>query len=84
MSMGYLNRNEGYGSVNATAVNDFPKIKGAAGYNVPPQMQFSDGFAQFGNNAGVNVGNITTRPTFIINDMAVSYTHLTLPTIYSV
>jgi len=69
MSMGYLNRNEGYGSVNATAVNDFPKIKGAAGYNVPPQMQFSDGFAQFGNNAGVNVGNITTRPTFIINDM---------------
>ena len=23
----------------------------------------------FGNNAGINVGNITTRPTFIINDM---------------
>jgi hypothetical protein len=69
MSMGYLNRNEGYGSVNATFVNDFPKIGGVAGHNVPPQIQFSDGLAQFGNNAGVNVGNITTRPTFIINDM---------------
>ena len=31
-------------------------------------MSFSDGFAQFGNNAGVNIGNVTTRPTFIIND----------------
>ncbi len=70
MSMGYLNRNEGYGSVNAKFVDDFPKIAGVAGYNVPPQIQFSDGFAQFGQNAGVNVGNITTRPTFIINDMA--------------
>jgi outer membrane receptor protein involved in Fe transport len=68
MSMGYLNRNEGYGSVNQSFVNDFPQIRGAAGYNVPPQMQFSDGFAQFGTNAGVNIGNVTTRPTFIIND----------------
>jgi outer membrane receptor protein involved in Fe transport len=68
MSMGYLNRNEGYGSVNQSFVNDFPQIAGVAGYNVPPQMSFSDGFAQFGTNAGVNVGNVTTRPTFIIND----------------
>ena len=36
MSMGYLNRNEGYGSVNQSFVNDFPKIAGVAGYNVPP------------------------------------------------
>ena len=68
MSMGYLNRNEGYGSVNQSFVNDFPKIAGVAGYNVPPQMSFSDGFAQFGQNAGINIGNVTTRPTFIIND----------------
>ncbi len=68
MSMGYLNRNEGYGSVNQDFVDDFPKIAGVAGYNVPPQMSFSDGFAQFGTNAGVNIGNVTTRPTFIIND----------------
>ncbi len=69
MSMGYLNRNEGYGSVNQDFVNDFPKIAGVAGYNVPPTMTFGDGFAQMGNNAGINIGNVTTRPTFIINDM---------------
>ena len=69
MSMGYLNRNEGYGSVNQDFVGDFPQIAGVAGYNVPPQITFGDGFTQFGNNAGINVGNITTRPTFIINDM---------------
>ena len=68
MSMGYLNRNEGYGSVNQSFVNDFPKIVGVAGYNVPPTMTFSDGFAQNGQNAGINIGNVTTRPTFIIND----------------
>ncbi len=68
MSMGYLNRNEGYGSVNQDFLGDFPKIAGVAGYNVPPQMQFSDNFAQYGNNAGINIGNVTTRPTFIIND----------------
>lgn len=70
MSMGYLNRNEGYGSVNARFVSDFPQIAGVAGNNVPPQIQFVNGeFQQLGSNAGVNVGNITTRPTFIINDM---------------
>jgi outer membrane receptor protein involved in Fe transport len=68
MSMGYLNRNEGYGSINQGFVNDFPQIRGVAGYNVPPQISFSDGYAQFGNNSGINVGNVTTRPTFIIND----------------
>ena len=69
MSMGYLNRNEGYGSVNQDFVDDFPQIAGVAGYPVPPQLSFGDGFAQLGNNAGINVGNVTTRPTFIINDM---------------
>lgn len=68
MSMGYLNRNEGYGSVNQDFVDDFPKIPGVAGYNVPPQIQFSDGYAQFGQASGRNIGNVTTRPTFIIND----------------
>ncbi len=69
MSMGYLNRNEGYGSVNQDFVGDFPQIAGVPGHPVPPQMSFGDDFAQFGNNSGINVGNITTRPTFIINDM---------------
>jgi hypothetical protein len=69
MSMGYLNRNEGYGSVNQSFLDTFPRISGVAGYNVPPQITFSDGFAQFGNNSGINTNNVTTRPTFIINDM---------------
>ncbi len=68
MSMGYLNRNEGYGAVNQGFVDDFPQIRGVAGYNTPPQMSFDDGFATFGSDQGVNLGNITTRPTFIIND----------------
>jgi len=77
MSMGYLNRNEGYGSVNQDFVGDFPQIAGVAGHNVPPQIQFAtDGFAQMGNNSGVNIGNVTTRPTFIIND-AVTWTKST-------
>ena len=70
MSMGYLNRNEGYGSVNQQFVDEFPQIAGVAGNNVPPHDDVQRRASrQFGNNAGVNVGNITTRPTFIINDM---------------
>jgi hypothetical protein len=69
MSMGYLNRNEGYGSVAQEFVDDLPQIPGVAAYNVPPRITFSDGFAQFGNQAGVNERNITTRPTFIVNDI---------------
>ena len=33
MSMGYLNRNEGYGSVNQDFVDDFPQIAGVAGHH---------------------------------------------------
>jgi hypothetical protein len=73
MSMGYLNRNEGYGSVNQSFVDDFPKIAGVAGHPAPPVMIFSDGFEQFGNSFGINTDSTTTRPTFIIND-AVTWT----------
>ena len=70
MSMGYLNRNEGYGSVAQDFVDDLPQIAGVAAHNVPPRIEFADdGFAQFGNAAGVNTRNVTTRPTFIINDI---------------
>src|SRR4029078_6061839 len=68
MSMGYLNRNEGYGSVNQGVRDDFPQIAGVAGHNVPPRIDI-DGFTSYGNNAGINVGNVTTRPTFIIKHM---------------
>jgi hypothetical protein len=69
MSMGYLNRNEGYGCVNAEFVNDFPGITGVAANSIPPAYQFSDNFRGLGCNAGIPVGNVTTRPTFIINDL---------------
>jgi hypothetical protein len=69
MSMGYLNRNEGYGSVAQEFADDLPQIPGVAAHNVPPRIEFSDEFAQFGAAAGVNDRNITTRPTFIINDI---------------
>ena len=36
-------------------------------------MTFSDDFEQLGQSAGINIGNVTTRPTFIIND-AVTWT----------
>jgi len=68
-SFGYLNRNEGYGCVNADAVDKLPKISGVASNNIGPQIQFSDGFNQFGCNAGVPTGNITTRPTYVANDL---------------
>jgi hypothetical protein len=69
MSMGYLNRNEGYGCVNAQFASDFPKINGVPSAALAPQYSFSDGFATLGCNAGIPDTNITTRPTFIVNDM---------------
>ena len=44
MSMGYLNRNEGYGSINQEFVDDLPQIAGVAGYNAPPVIRFNDEF----------------------------------------
>jgi Carboxypeptidase regulatory-like domain len=69
VSFGYLNRNEGYGSINQDFVDELPQIAGVAGHNVPPRMEFSDDFAAWGNASGVNVGNITTRPTYVLNDL---------------
>jgi hypothetical protein len=74
MALGYLNRNEGYGCVDAEFVDQFPKIAGVALSNIPPQLDFSDDFQTIGCNAGgPSEENITTRPTFIIND-AVTWT----------
>ena len=69
MTFGYLNRNEGYGSVNTDAVGAVPQIAGVVSHNAPPAINFSDGFVTFGNGAGVNVHNITTRPTYVWNDL---------------
>jgi hypothetical protein len=69
MTFGYLNRNEGYGSVNTDAVNSVPQIAGVVSHNAPPRIDFSDGFASFGEIAGVNANNVTTRPTYVLNDL---------------
>ncbi|MDQ3255095.1 MAG: TonB-dependent receptor [Acidobacteriota bacterium] len=67
-AFGFLNRTEGYGSINADFVGDFPRIPGVAGYNVPPAIRLED-FTGYGSNAGINTGNITTRPTYDANNM---------------
>jgi hypothetical protein len=66
-SMGYLNRNEGYGSLNLGV--SLPKITGVASQDYLPQFGFSDGFTNLSNSAGINARNITTRPTWVINNI---------------
>lgn len=69
MTFGYLNRNEGYGCVNAEFVDTLPKIPGVAAYTVPPAINFSDGFRSWGCSSGRPQLNITTRPTYVLNDI---------------
>lgn len=64
---GYLNRNEGYGSLNL-GVN-LPKVQGVASQTYLPQFTFGDGFTQISNSSGVNARNITTRPTYVFNNL---------------
>src|ERR1700682_5000528 len=68
-TFGYLNRNEGYGSVNLTFVGKLPQIAGAASTNALPQFTFSDKFNQLSNSTGIPGGNVTTRPTWVFNDL---------------
>jgi len=67
MSAGYLNRNEGYGCVNESFAGQFPQIAGTAGNSVAPQIGLNQ-FESLGCNGGPPHEQITTRPTFIIND----------------
>jgi len=69
VTFGYLNRNEGYGSVNLSFVGKLPQVPGAAGNNALPQFTFGDNFAQLSNSTGPPGGNITARPTWVINDV---------------
>ena len=70
VTLGYLNRNEGYGSLNLDQVGALPQISGVASKLYLPQFNFDDdGFHQIGNSSGINARNITTRPTWVINDL---------------
>lgn len=71
---GYLNRNEGYGSIDYQAVDKIPQIAGAFRNNYPPRIDFSNGFNSFGDSNGLASGNKTTRPTNIWNDL-VTWVH---------
>ena len=69
---GYLNRNEGYGSVPAQNPADLPHIPNAAAYNASPEAQFSGNggsWATFGYPGGFGALNKTTRPSHIANEM---------------
>ena len=63
-AFGYLNRNEGYGSINQDAVDQLPQIVGVAAHNTPPTLNFSDGSPSGVSPSGPNQGNLGTRPTY--------------------
>src|SRR3982074_245461 len=72
-TFGYLNRNEGYGStpanLAAAQTNTLPQLTGAvAGASALPQFSF-DTFNQLGNSNGLPAANVTTRPTWVFNDL---------------
>ncbi len=65
---GYLNRNEGEGSMNYKYADQLPQIPGVAGYSAPPEILL-DGITQFGRADGAPSTHITNRPTNITNDL---------------
>ncbi|MEO8661260.1 MAG: carboxypeptidase regulatory-like domain-containing protein [Bryobacteraceae bacterium] len=70
---GYLNRNEGYGSVPAQDPSQLPRIPNAAAYNASPAANFSgngfDNYSGYGNTAGYGPLNKSTRPSYIANEL---------------
>src|SRR5216684_4370404 len=71
VTFGYLNRNEGYGSVNLAFVKKLRNVPvaGVTDFNALPQFTFSDKFNQLSNSTGLPGGNVTTRPTWVFNDI---------------
>jgi hypothetical protein len=73
---GYLNRNEGYGSVLEQNPAELPHIPNAAAYNASPAASFSgngvSNYASWGDTAGFGALNKTTRPSHIVNELITS------------
>ena len=73
VTLGYLNRNEGYGSepqiLAAAAAGTLPAVAGAVSKNSLPEFTFST-FNQISNSQGPPGGNVTTRSTWDLNDTA--------------
>ena len=70
LTLGYLNRNEGYYALNGKA--NLPKVPGVADATFNPQMSFSSssGFSQLGNSGVPNSTlDKTTRGTYALNEV---------------
>ncbi|HLH01181.1 MAG TPA: carboxypeptidase-like regulatory domain-containing protein [Bryobacteraceae bacterium] len=72
-AVGYVNRNEGYGSVSGQNPAELPHIPNAAAYFASPAANFSasgvSNLASWGNTAGPGYLNKTTRPSYITNEL---------------
>jgi hypothetical protein len=67
LTLGYLNRNEGYYALNGKA--NLPKVAGVANANFLPEMTFS-GYSQLGNSTVPDAAlDGTTRGTYALNDV---------------
>lgn len=70
---GYVNRNEGYGSVTGQDAALLPHIPNAVSYVASPAAGFSGNgvttFTGFGNTEGPGYLNKTTRPSHIANEL---------------
>ena len=68
LTLGYLNRNEGYYALNGKA--NLPKVPGVADATFNPQVSFGDTYSQLGNS-GVPVSTLdkTTRGTYALNEV---------------
>ncbi len=67
-AFGYLNRNEGLGSLNYKYANQLPQIGGVAGANAPPTILIG-GYASYGSIWGDPSQSVTHRPTYIANNL---------------
>jgi hypothetical protein len=72
-AIGYLNRNEGYGSVTGQDPAQLPHIPNAAAYNASPAANFTapgiTNLSSWGNTQGAGYLNKSTRPSWIGNEL---------------
>lgn len=67
LTFGYLNRNEGYYSLNAGS--KLATVTGVADSSILPQMSFNSNYSQLGDSVGPSGNSHTTRPTYALNDV---------------
>jgi hypothetical protein len=66
---GYLNRNEGYGSINWLKAPDaLPRIPGVVDSTIPPVVNFANGYPTMGQGNGEGQRNETDRQTYVFLD----------------